>query len=812
MTLVSDSVPSLINGVSQQPPPLRLPSQVGEQINAHSSEVDGLRKRPPLELLAKLDDEAFAEVPYVHAFADSQGIPYVALISSTGVRVFDFDGVEKAVDDSTAGGYLSAESPAQAPPDKFRCLSVGDYTFILNRGVQPALTADLTPTRPFEGIAVFRQGAYGRTYTVSVQKSGGTLFTGSYTVPNGDDPTHAQQVGTDYIATQVYNDFNLVTMGAQGFTVTRTGSIISFTNSMGDFTITVDDDFNGNGAIAFKGRTQRFSSLPSLAPEGFEIQIVGDDSTAFDNYYVRFEKLNPADSTGVWRECAAQGVKNTIDTSTMPLVLVREAGGDFTLRPQDWGTRTAGDDETNPAPSFIGRSVNDLFLFRNRLGFIAGENVVMSSAGDLFNHWPKSVTQVLDDAPIDVSAADSATDIHAATPFGGRLILWAAKKQLGLISDAILTPRSVATESLANYAASNSVRPVTLGTEVFFIKEAGEYSRLQALKVQDDGVTFAADDVTVASPAYIPSGVRVLAASPGANLVVMLCPDQPNKLFLYKVFFNGREKVQSAVYQWTFPESMRLLHAAFERDTFLVVWDDTEGAYIGSFHTEEGYSDEAGTYVTCIDRRIDETQVTAPSELLPADLGLALPERTRVYIPYGASDQTLLVTRATDAEPNELPAVVQYGTDVILGTYIEVEGDFTARDFYVGDTFDMQIDLSPFFVRKQGAGGGATAVLGGRLQVRYVTVTHSGTGNFNVQVIQRFRTTQARTYNHLSVGRQLGEDVTNEVPVSASGSFRFPVMGRNTETTIRLLDSTHLPARFQSLEWEGFYTNRDRSL
>ncbi len=49
--LVSDSVPSLINGVSQQPPSLRLPSQVGEQINAHSSEVDGLRKRPPLEFL-----------------------------------------------------------------------------------------------------------------------------------------------------------------------------------------------------------------------------------------------------------------------------------------------------------------------------------------------------------------------------------------------------------------------------------------------------------------------------------------------------------------------------------------------------------------------------------------------------------------------------------------------------------------------------------------------------------------------------------------------------------------------------------------
>lgn len=811
MTLVSDSVPSLINGVSQQPPTLRLPSQVGEQINAHSSEVDGLRKRPPLELLAKIEDEAFTEVPYVHAFSDSQGIPYVALIDSTGVRVFDLDGGEKTVDDSLAGGYLSAESPAQAPPDKFRCLSVGDYTFILNRGVQPALAANLSTVRDFEGLAVFKQGAYGKTYTVTVQKPGGTVFTGSFTVPDGGTASHSTQVGTDYIATQVFTDYDLVTMAAHGFTVTRFGSIIAFSNPA-DFIMTVEDDFNGNGAIAFKGRTQRFSSLPSLAPEGFEIQIVGDESTAFDNFYVRFEKLNPADSTGVWRECAAQGVKNTIDPSTMPLVLVREAGGDFTLRVQDWGLRTAGDDDTNPAPSFIGRTVNDLFLFRNRLGIIAGENVVMSQAGDLFNHWPKSVTQVLDDAPIDVSAADSATDIHAATPFGGRLVLWATKKQLGLISDAILTPRSVAIETLANYAASSGVRPVTLGTEAFFIKEAGEFSRLQALKVQDDGLTYAADDVTVNAPSYIPSGVRVLASSPGSNLVVALCPDQPNSLFLYKVFFNGRDKVQSAVYRWDFPETMRLLHAAFERDTFLVVWDGEDGAFIGQFRTEEGYSDEGGTYLTHLDRRITEDAVTAPSELLPADGGLNLPARTRIFLPWEATERTIVVSRATDSEPAEVPVVVQTGEDVIDGFYIEVVGDWTARDFYVGDTFDMQVDLSPFFVRKQTQGGGAAVVLGGRLQIRYVTINHAGTGNFNVQVIQRARSTQSRTYNHLSVDRQLGEDVTDEIPVSANGSFRFPVMGRNTETLLRIIDDTHLPAKFQSLEWEGFYTNRDRSL
>lgn len=811
MTLVSDSVPSLINGVSQQPPTLRLPSQVAEQINAHSSEVDGLRKRPPLEFLAKLSSTPFGLLPYVHTFADSGGVPYVALVNNTGVRVFDFEGVEKTVN-ATGAGYLAS---ASVPTDKFRCLTVGDFTFVLNRDIKPLLAANLSPVRDKEGLVVVRQGAYGRTYKVTVQKVGVGVFptiVGTYTVPNGDVPAHATQVGTDYIANQIALNFNAATLASQGFTMTRLGSVLFFTHTTDDFTLKVEDDFNNNGAVAFKGKTQRFASLPSLAPEGFEIEIVGDETTAFDNYYVRFEKVNPTDSTGVWRETVKQGIQDTINTSTMPLVLVREANDTFTLRLQDWGKRTAGDEESNPAPSFVGRMIRDMFLFRNRLGLIAGDAVVMSQSGDLFNHWPVTVAQVLDDGPIDLTAADSATDLHAATPFAGKLILWAEKKQLAIISDAILTPRSVAIETLSNYAASSALRPVVLGNEAFFIKEAGEFSRLQALKVQDDGITFAADDVTVNAPAYIPKGVRVLASSPGTNLVAMIAPSDPQAIYLHKLFFVGRDKIQSAIYKWTFPEHIRLLHAAFERDTFLVVWDGPDGAFLGRFRTEEGYSDEGGTYLTHLDRRITELNETSPRELLPADGGLDLPARTRIYLPWDANERTIVVSRATDLVPNDLPTVVRIGTDVIDGAYIEVEGDFTARTFYVGDTFDMQIDLGQFFLRKQTQGGGAAVVLGGRLQVRYVTINHSGTGNFLVQVIQRARSTQARTYNHLSVDRQLGEDVSDEVPVSAAGSFRFPVQGRNTETVIRIVDDTHLPAKFQSLEWEGFYTNRARSL
>ena len=58
MALVSRSIPNLVQGVSQQPEVLRLTSQASEQINGYSSVVEGLKKRPPTEYVAKLSSSS----------------------------------------------------------------------------------------------------------------------------------------------------------------------------------------------------------------------------------------------------------------------------------------------------------------------------------------------------------------------------------------------------------------------------------------------------------------------------------------------------------------------------------------------------------------------------------------------------------------------------------------------------------------------------------------------------------------------------------------------------------------------------------
>ena len=54
MALVSKSIPNLINGISQQPPALRLETQGEVQENGLSDVVDGLKKRPPTQFIKTL--------------------------------------------------------------------------------------------------------------------------------------------------------------------------------------------------------------------------------------------------------------------------------------------------------------------------------------------------------------------------------------------------------------------------------------------------------------------------------------------------------------------------------------------------------------------------------------------------------------------------------------------------------------------------------------------------------------------------------------------------------------------------------------
>ena len=103
MSLISTNIPNLINGVSQQPPTLRLASQAEEQINGLSDVVSGLSKRPPTEYTNTLrkgspTGSALTTTElnrsFFHTYKRSDTEQFTVIFDPTDVkmRVYDIEG------------------------------------------------------------------------------------------------------------------------------------------------------------------------------------------------------------------------------------------------------------------------------------------------------------------------------------------------------------------------------------------------------------------------------------------------------------------------------------------------------------------------------------------------------------------------------------------------------------------------------------------------------------------------------------------------------------------------------------------------
>ena len=136
MAAVSQTIPNLLGGVSQQPDPVKLPGQVRELKNAYLDPTFGCKKRPPTTFISKLNAASASDtIPdnakWFPIFRDEQE-RYVACIyrtTTTVVRVWDaVTGAERTVTlDAGSDAYLQANNLAN-----LSTLQLADYTFIAN--------------------------------------------------------------------------------------------------------------------------------------------------------------------------------------------------------------------------------------------------------------------------------------------------------------------------------------------------------------------------------------------------------------------------------------------------------------------------------------------------------------------------------------------------------------------------------------------------------------------------------------------------------------------------------------------------------
>ena len=465
MSLVSTTIPNLINGVSQQPNALRLASQCELQENCNSSVVDGLTPRNGIRHSAKITSTPLTNA-FTHLINRDQTERYRVIAANNGIKVYDLAGNQKTVNYGPgAVNYITSATPAE----DLVALTVADYTFILNKKmVVQQNNTDLVPARPTEALLWVKQAVQDSTYTFTVDGHKASRVT-------GDAQNSPNSVATDSIANALINspvtgaDAGLiVALGASAsqYTIQLNGSAIRVAKVDGsDFSVASTDSFGDQATSLIKGTTQRFTNLPAKGFPGFKVEVQGEGGSFNTSYWVEFiaDANNPYG--GVWKEGTKPGEAKSLLASTMPHVLVREADGTFTLKAADWEPRKVGDlTKTNPMPSFVGRKINDIFFHRNRLGFLSDEAMIMSVAGDYFNFFKGSAIQVLDTDPIDIAVSNTKVAVlEHAVPWHETLLMFSDQTQfiLGKTTDT-LTVKTASIDPTTDFECSSSVKPISV--------------------------------------------------------------------------------------------------------------------------------------------------------------------------------------------------------------------------------------------------------------------------------------------------------------------------------------------------------------
>ena len=848
MSLLNIPIPNLLNGVSQQPPNLRFPTQCELQENAYSSIVEGLGKRPPSEHLSLISSNTAYGPQKIHGIDRGDNTErYVVVLSglSGGISVYDLNGAAKTVYwDGDATRRAAAQSYIDCaggnPNTILKCVSVGDYTFIVNINKTVALSNTLSASQGNEAIVWVKQGGnqikYGITGTItSSHTSGNAVITATV---DGEVFSAVAPGDSSVIAAYLNAGFGTTT----GYNRTRKGSSIYIEKTTaGSFTMDVSDGIAGSGLGLVKESVQAFTDLPVVAKHGMLVKVAGVPDSPVDDYWVKFVANSGSGvGAGIWEESVGPGIKNDFDYTTMPIVLIRQSNGTFLAKMADgitpgslspatgpglpsgadytaaqWASRLCGDGDTNYTPSFVGSKIADIFLFRGRLGILSGESVVLSEIGEFFNFWKTTVTQVLDSDSIDLSSSyPSITLFRHAIPFSDRLVLFSDKVQFVLgTRQSILSNSTVTLTPVSNYDVLSNCRPVPVNDGIFFSFDRGNYSGFRQMMVNStDSEQLTAPDISAHVPKYISGNAYTIACSSHDNVMATLTASEPDTIYLYKWYDADSERIQSAWSKWIFSNAKILGVTWMQTSLYAVVWrpygtSSTNGhVYLEKVTIEPNRKDTYSKFIVTLDRRVTPT----------ASSYNATTNQTTLTIPYafgtlGAAYAPVVTKKATvSSEAGYLIKMVSYqdtGASPETSAQIVVEGNINHTSVWVGIPYKMKYQFSQPYL-KQSDGSRPVTVVSGRFQVRNMNLVYDNSSNFIVYVTYKFGGNQ---YSYPWSGNILGtgQAVIGNVSVEA-GSFKIPVYGKNSEIYVTIENFSHLPSNFLSAEIEASYDSRSR--
>lgn len=557
----------------------------------------------------------------------------------------------------------------------------------------------------------------------------------------------------------------------------KDGSILINRNDGNDFFLEAFDGLAGAGLGLVHKEVDALSDLPVRAPDGFRVAVRGDADANEDDYYLRFETNDgQAFGEGGWVEDIGPDIDVALDADTLPMQLVNTDLNTFTLTTTGWQDRKVGDDETNPFPSFVGKTLNNFVFFKNRLGFLYEDSVVLSEAGELFNFFRTTVRTLLDTAPIDVtSATANVTNLRSSVAFQENLLLFADRGQFVLKGDP-LTNETITLEAVTNYDVNTSEDPLAVGSYVYFPFKRGNFLGMQEYSLNATTDVYDSADITTQVPGYINNGnILVTSGSSATDLIAL--SSGGDTIYVYKYFFNGREKVVSAWSKFKMP--FNVISLEFINTSLFVVGDKDGDTLLTEMKCEEL-------------RREDDTL-----DGFTIYLDMLKKHDDFVGEPTTVPTDTVIDLGFTPGPDDVVEVYDSHGNRVIVNYVLDNQASIKSynRTCFSGIAYSLEYTFSePVF--KQGNPPVSSGLA--RMILRNGTLFFTDAVDFQVEVTPLARDKRVFPYSPNVINI-----TATDTLLSQDGQLRFSIFTQAKDSLIKIVNSSAFASNFQACEFEA---------
>ena len=797
-----------VQGVSQQPSKNRYPGQCTLSDNFRPDLVKGLKSRQGTQTKGVLTGASKNPLSKWHYYKRNDEEYFIEIQPSGVLKAWSPDGTVHTITvEDSAGTYLACTDPSST----LEMLTIGDYTFIINKDVTVAAGTIKSAALAKTAIVYVQYMDYSQT--VSIYLDG--VMVAWHTSHDGAEAPQKASVNTNIVAAHLAEGLqglsgSSATTGRWGGTnvtanygLSLNGNCLFITRAGGvDFTISVEDDVNNSNSIAIYKEIEKVTLLPNKAPTNFKVKVSppGGDTTENASYWLKATATDGSSgNTLQWEESMEPELVLGYNLSTMPYVLVRESitsgVASFTLRQGEWEDREVGDDDNNPLPAFVGEKLKTVGVMQNRLYFTAGESVTMSRSGYFFNFFRATSQATLDTDPISVYAdSEQVNYLEAAVGFDGDLVFFSESAQFVMPGDKALTSANAVLRKTTNFETNLSAKPVASGDSILFAINYGQYTGIREYFTDSVTDTKVARPITDHVNEFIKGSPKVIAASTNLNILAIKADDD-NVIYTYDWVWQGADKVQSAWGRWLFTAGDEVVHCAFEDDKLKIIMY-RDGTSIVSEEIDLGDS--------------DSTDLT---------FGVRLDRQLEVIFTYDEDDKVWKSTdHYTEVSEDDIKAVRS------TGCYEAEVGETVTLD-RVGAEWQTSDDL--------GAGATVKLIMGVPINCTYIPsnpvvkdqnnqamnldkltigafyINYNTTGDITATVTDSYGRDRSSNYGNRVFGA--ASNIIGFAPL-VEGQHRIPIRAKSDKFTLTIETSSHIPLTIRDFSFNGNWNRRGQRI